>query len=428
MNKIKPQTLKGFRDFLPDEKKKRDYVVSKIKATFELFGFEPIETPTLEYASLLLGKYGKETDKLIYTFKDRAGRNIALRYDQTVPMARLWAQTSSNPNLFPKIMRRYQIQNVFRGDNPQKGRYREFKQCDCDIFGTIDNLADAEILATFYKTFYNLGLKNIEISVNDRRSLFNTIWEVIREKTKLPKNWNDYLENKTKSILQCLDKIDKKGKDAVINKIADKELVDKKIALLIFDEISKLKPNESFQNIINLAITLGIPKKNIKFNPFLARGLDYYTALIFEGTIPNFEEGSVGGGGRYDNLIKELTNYSCAAVGFGIGFDRTINALDRFNLFPKEITLPNTKVLVIGTENTIKDSIRILNTLRKNRINCEISLPKFEKALKYADKKGIPYVLIIGPDEAKNKKVTLKDMKSGKQKTISLDQAIQEIK
>lgn len=162
------QTLKGFRDFLPKEKKIRDYVQNQIIKVFEKFGFEPIETPTLEYASLLLGKYGDEADKLVYSFQDRGDRNVALRYDQTVPISRVLSQYQ---NELPKYFRRYQIQNVFRADKPQKGRYREFVQCDCDIFGTQSPIADAELIATYYTVYKTLGFNTIKININDRQTL-----------------------------------------------------------------------------------------------------------------------------------------------------------------------------------------------------------------------------------------------------------------
>lgn len=163
------QTLKGFRDFLPEEKRNRNFVMEKIKETFEKFGFEPLETPTLEYSSLLLGKYGDEADKLVYTFEDRGGREIGLRYDQTVPTARVLAQYQ---NELPRYFRRYQMQNVFRADKPQKGRYREFTQCDIDIFGSTASTTDAEIVACTYEAFKNVGFDNLEIRFNDRQLLF----------------------------------------------------------------------------------------------------------------------------------------------------------------------------------------------------------------------------------------------------------------
>ena len=176
MNKQNIQTLKGFRDFLPAQARKRQYVSDKIRETFEIYGFAPLQTPTLEYASLLLGKYGEEADKLVYTFEDRGERQVGLRYDQTVPTARVLSQYQ---NELPKYFRRYQIQNVFRDDKPQKGRYREFTQCDCDIFGSQSVLADAELLATVDAVFKNLGLKNVVIEFNDRQLLMDSLSEFV---------------------------------------------------------------------------------------------------------------------------------------------------------------------------------------------------------------------------------------------------------
>src|SRR3989338_770086 len=206
-NQIKPQTVKGFRDFLPTEKRQRDFVAQKIKEIFELFGFEPLETPTLEYASLLLGKYGKEADKLLYTFKDRGERELALRYDQTVPTARVLVQYQQ---ILPKYFRRYQIQNVFRSDKPQKGRYREFTQCDIDIFNSKSFLADAEIIATTYFAFKNVGYPKIKILINDRQTLFRYLKPY--ETTEL-----DIF-----SIIQCIDKLIKIGKDGVVKELSEK--------------------------------------------------------------------------------------------------------------------------------------------------------------------------------------------------------------
>lgn len=167
-----PQNLKGFRDFLPEEKRCRDFVMEKIKQTFELFGFEPLETPTLEYSSVILGKYGQEADKMVYSFTDKGSRELSLRYDQTVPTARVLAQYQ---NKIPKYFRRYQIQNVFRSDKPQKGRFREFTQCDIDIFGSTSPLADAEIIACTYFSFKNIGFPNVILRLNDRQILFNVL-------------------------------------------------------------------------------------------------------------------------------------------------------------------------------------------------------------------------------------------------------------
>ena len=203
------QTLKGFRDFLPAEKRKRDYVMAKMRTVYERFGFEPIETPTLEYADLLLGKYGDEADKLVYHFQDRGERDIALRYDQTVPTARILYQYQSE---LPRYFRRYQIQNVFRADKPQKGRYREFTQSDCDIFGSTDPIADAEVLAVFYAVYTELGLDSVSIEVNDRETLFSVLTPFAT--TQAP----------VLSLTQTIDKLDKQTPAEVTTELVRKGL------------------------------------------------------------------------------------------------------------------------------------------------------------------------------------------------------------
>jgi histidyl-tRNA synthetase len=300
--KQKTQTLKGFRDFLPEENRKRQYVEKIIRETFESFAFEGITTPTLEDASLLLGKYGDEADKLLYTFEDRGGRLVGLRYDQTVPTARLLSQYQ---NQLGKYFRRYQIQNVFRADKPQKGRYREFTQCDCDIFGSNSPLADAEILAVYYQVFKNLGLTDIKIEYNDRQLLIGTLEEFATAAVDVF------------SIIQSIDKLDKLAPEAVVAELVEKGLTEA-VAKKVLSKINSVEKSDNLKEIEQKAISLGVDPEALVFNPKIARGLDYYTGLIFEGKIEKYAVGSVGGGGRYDNLIEELSGLKMPAIGFGL--------------------------------------------------------------------------------------------------------------
>ena len=316
MNKQNIQTLKGFRDFLPAAARNRQYVSDKIRETFEVYGFAPLQTPTLEYASLLLGKYGEEADKLVYTFQDRGERQVGLRYDQTVPTARVLSQYQ---NELPKYFRRYQIQNVFRADKPQKGRYRELTQCDCDIFGSNNILADAEILATINAVFQNLGFKNIIIEFNDRELLMNSIAPFVNEKVDVF------------SIIQSIDKLDKQSPETIIEELVDKGLA-RKDAETVLSKLDKIAVSENLNKIVQKTLALGVDQKTLSFNPKLARGLDYYTGLIFEIKVPEFSNSSVGGGGRYDKLIEDLSGYKMPAVGFGLGFDRIVEACEQLNL------------------------------------------------------------------------------------------------
>ncbi len=404
-----PQLLKGFRDFLPVEKRKRDYILKRIIEIFELNGFEPLETPTLEYASLLLGKYGKEADKLVYSFKDRGDREIALRYDQTVPSARVLSQYQ---NELPKYFRRYQIQNVFRADKPQQGRYREFTQCDIDIFGSTSPIADAEIITTTYNAFKNVGYPEIQILINDRQILFETLKPFVTKAVSIF------------SMIQSIDKLDKTSSDQVVEELVKKGM-KKESAQLSIQSITKASITNNLKLIMNYSIKLGVPKSSIIFKPQLARGLDYYTGMIFEVILPGYPVGSCGGGGRYDKLIENLSGKDIPAVGIAFGFDRMVEAADKFNLFLQNNN-SNQILVTVFNKDLLDNSLEFTSKLRANKINCEIfpAEDNLDKQLKYANKKNIPYVIIIGPEEVKNNVVKLKDMKTGEQTTLSTKKLI----
>lgn len=412
MQKQSLQTLKGFRDFLPSDKRVRDSIMAKIKSTFELYGFEPLETPTLEYAELLLGKYGTEADKLVYSFEDRGGRQVALRYDQTVPTARVLSQYQ---NELGKGFRRYQIQPVFRADKPQKGRYREFTQCDADIFGITSPLADAEILAVYYGIYKSLGLTDLIIEFNDRDTLISTLSPFATQSVPVS------------SIIQSVDKLDKQTVEEITVELVQKGM-DEMSAIKALSAISTATESPNLKEIILLAKDLGIPEANLKFNPTIARGLDYYTGMIFEGKIPG-ESGSVGGGGRYDNLIKNLGGPSIPAVGFGLGFDRTIEVLTARSLVS---SIPTTQVLVtIFSQDLQGETLKVAARLRDSGINTELypdPSDKLDKQFKYADKKMIPFAIVIGGDENKKNVVTLKNLNSREQLTLSLDEVITKLR
>lgn len=408
MQKQNLQTLKGFRDFLPSEKRQRDLVANKIKRAFERYGFEPLETPTLEYAELLLGKYGDEADKLVYSFADRGERQVALRYDQTVPTARVLAQYQ---NELGKGFRRYQIQNVFRADKPQKGRYREFTQCDADIFGSTSPLADAEILAVYSAIYLDLGLVDLVIELNDRETLIKTLSPFASDIVGVA------------SIIQSIDKLDKMSEEDVLKELISKGLSNSKASEAL-SAIKSAAPSSNLVEIIEAAKTLGVSDKNIRFNPTLARGLDYYTGMIFEGKIEGVS-GSVGGGGRYDRLIESLGGPSIPAVGFGLGFDRTVEVMQTKGLLT---TSQSTQAIVTIFSPTLQaKSLNITQSLRAAGINTELypdAGDKLEKQLKYADKKGIPYALVLGQNEVDNNVVNLKNLATREQKTLPLDEVI----
>ncbi|HUQ85489.1 MAG TPA: histidine--tRNA ligase [Candidatus Limnocylindrales bacterium] len=396
---IAPRTLKGFRDFLPKEARKRQYVIKILKDVFESFGFDPIETPILEYEEILAGKYGEEGEKLIYRFEDNGGRRVAMRYDQTVPLARVISQYQ---NELPMPFKRYQIQPVFRADKPQKGRYREFIQCDIDTLGINSAATDAEIIAVVSKAFENLNFKNFKILVNNR--------SVFRD---LP----------TKAII-IIDKLKKIGPEKVKEELSEKGFDPESLT-----KIQNAPLPDSLKLVLKIAEKMGVDKDKILFEPTLARGLDYYTGTIIEVESPDYPTGSLGGGGRYDNLIGMFGNKQIPAVGFSFGFDRVIEAMEELNLFPKN--LETTKVLVTIFSVELADkSMEIVNNLRSKNINTEIYLDantKIEKQLKYADQKNIPYVILLGPNEVEKKVITLRNMNTREQKTLSIDQLPDEL-
>lgn len=408
------QTLKGFRDFLPDQKRQRDFVAKKVIEVFEQFAFEPLETPTLEYASLLLGKYGEEADKLVYSFVDSGNRQVGLRYDQTVPTARVLAQYQ---NELPKFFRRYQIQNVFRADKPQKGRYREFTQCDLDIFNSQSPVADAEIVACTYFSFLNVGYPKIIIKINDRQTLFNSLGEFATDKVNVF------------SIIQSIDKLDKMSGEAVVEELVSKGLQAEK-AKAVLQSIDLATQSENLQQIIQNVMDLGVPKDSLVFTPSLARGLDYYTGMIFEMILPGYDVGSCGGGGRYDNLIEELGGVDVPAVGVAFGFDRMVEAAEMMNLIAGKSLGAQAMVTIFGS-STLANSLQVANQLRASGIKTEVypaTEDKLAKQFKLANKKNIPWVVVVGEEEIDKNLIGLKNMQSGEQQQLSLEEAIEQIK
>lgn len=396
---VTPRTLKGFRDFLPDKASRREYVKKILKESFSVFGFEPLETPSLEYEEILLGKYGEEGDKLMYRFEDNGGRKVALRYDQTVPLARVIAQFQ---NEIPFPFKRYQMQNVWRAENTQKGRFREFMQCDIDTIGSASALADAEIIACAYDAYTALGFDDITFLINDRL-IFNEV---------------------TQGTITSIDKLKKVGRQRVVEELVERgEYDSSEKAKEILIKIEQSEPTPWIQQVIDDAKRLGVPEQAMQFSPTLARGLDYYTSTITEATVPSYEVGSLGGGGRYDKLIGLFSNKAIPAVGFAFGFDRVIEAMDDLGLFPEELT--HIKALVTVFSDELKEtSLKAVRILRLGDIPTDIYLEenqKMEKQIKYALKKQIPYIVIIGPDEKAKGVASVKNLKTGLQTTILLE-------
>ena len=395
MQKIEPRTLKGFRDFLPQEARKRQYVIDILRRVFESYGFEPLETPALEYEDILLGKYGDEGDRLMYLFEDHGKRKVALRYDQTVPLARVVAQYA---NELPMPFKRYQIQNVWRAENTQKGRYREFLQCDIDTIGEKSIGCDFEIIQIVNTCLTKLGFENYKILINDRANF----------------------EGIEASAILTIDKLKKIGADAVRQELRDKGFDEN-----LLEQVSNKQPTPLIKNILSNQSEIGVGPL---FEPTLARGLDYYTGIIIEVEIEGFDAGSVGGGGRYDDLIGMFGKTSIPAVGFAFGFDRLLTAMEEKNLFPH---LSTAKVLVTVPSIELEEiSIKIGSMLRENNINTDVYLTShasMEKQFKYAEKKGIPFVIVPLDSENIEMRSKSKDNQITKTK-LRIDQIVDQFK
>jgi histidyl-tRNA synthetase len=395
MTKIEPRLLKGFRDYGPEEQLFRQNTFTKIQAVFERFGFLPMSTPVLEYKDILMGKYGDD-EKLVYSFKDNGDRDVAMRYDLTVPFARYVAQ-NQNTLTFP--FKRYQIAPVWRADNPQKGRLREFYQCDIDAVGTDSPLSDAEVIACLAKAIEAVGITNYQVRINDRR------------------NFEVFAENQTQ-ILRSIDKMNKIGIDGVIKELQEKGINQEQIEIAkgFTDGSVSLAYEEVLEQLRAVVIALGVNEKNIAIDATIARGLDYYSSTVFETVLPDQPEfGSICSGGRYDGLVDTYSNQSLSAVGGSIGLDRLFEAMRDMNLVRSVHVI---KALVINMDETLQtDYIALVGELRSADINSELyyQTAKLDKQFKYAEAKNIAYAVIMGEDEKNKGVVKVKNIQTRQQ-------------
>ena len=422
MNKIEPRTLAGFMELLPNEQILFNQIKETIEKTYKKFGFLPIDTPVVELAEILLAKAGGETEKQIYRFQ-KGDTDLALRFDLTVPLAKYVAKNYGNLS-FP--FRRYQIGKVYRGERAQKGRYREFYQCDIDIIGDgkLGLINDAEIPSIIYTIFRDLGFKDFTIRINNRRIL-NGIFESINQK-----------EN-SEEILRIIDKIEKIGKNSVIEEFEKIGLNEEQIQKIIDfieiqgtsdEKIEKLEglgiQNEIFnqgirelKTVIENVRLFGVPEENFNVDLTIARGLDYYTGTVYETFLNEYRElGSVCSGGRYENLAEYYTNKNLPGVGVSIGLTRLFSKLNELNII-KADKKSVAEILIIPMVEDLKEPIKLATKLRNAGINTEIYLneKKIKAKFKYADKLEIPYVIVIGEDEIKENVVTIKNMKTGEE-------------
>tara|TARA_B100000575_G_scaffold290417_1_gene294073 strand:- start:22 stop:1368 length:1347 start_codon:yes stop_codon:yes gene_type:complete len=446
VKKITPTLPKGTRDFGPKEMKKREYLFKIFKDTFSLYGFNALETPSMENINVLNGKYGEEGDKLIFRILDsgdfikgidniesKDSNNLrkeiskkGLRYDLTVPFARY---VSMNRDKITLPFKRYQIQNVWRADRPQKGRFREFYQCDIDYIGTKSILCEAEIIDLVYSIFEKLKIQDFTVKLNNRKVLFG-IAETMS------------LENNFDKICIIIDKIDKIGKGKFIEELKNIDLsksqIEKLNSVLFFegtnnDKIKFLKNFLSNSSTglegINEIENLTQLSEEFIFDINLARGLSYYTSSIFEVILDDKNIGSLCGGGRYDDLTEIFGYKDISGIGISFGIERIYEIMKERNLFPNSINKKDTVLVCSMSKKYLDNSFRISSILRNNNISTDLypDSPKLKKQLQYANNNDIPYVIIIGEDEVASKLYTLKDMETGSQEKLGINEIISKV-
>lgn len=431
MSKISARVFKGARDFLPEQMLHRERILDVMRSVFKKYGFAPLETPAIEYLDVLTGKYGEDADRLIYRLDYKPGTKdaAALHYDLTVPFSRVVAM---NPDL-PLPFKRYQIQPVWRADRPQphQGRFREFYQCDIDAVGSTSMLIDAEMVAITCEILSKLGFKTFLVKINNRKIL-NGITQ-----------YAGLGADMTQEVCRSIDKLDKMPWKEVASELAEKQLSEaaiQKLEMLLSKELT-LESLETELNGIETAIEginetkalfeilrqLGVPAEHYRFDLSLARGLDYYTGPIFETKLTDQPHmGSLTGGGRYDGLIGMLSGREMPAVGTTLGLDRIFTAMQQLNMLEEVKT--STKVLVANfAADTLPHAIRLAAYLRAANVATEIypEAAKMKKQFAYADKKGIPFVVVLGETEIANGTITLKNLKTGEQKELTLAEVVE---
>lgn len=427
---------RGMRDYLPEDVRRRQYVIGVIADVFQRYGFEPLETPAVENIETLLGKYGEEGDRLIFKILKRGegaetGRaDLALRYDLTVPLARVVAEYRAK---LPKFFKRYQIQPVWRADRPQKGRFREFYQCDVDAIGSKSMVVESELLAAASDIFRGLGFNDFRIVINHRKLL-----NAVLLYAGVPVEQHG-------AALVIMDKVDKIGVDGVKKEFAEEglagETADQLAAMLgtmkdssHLEQLSRVVNDEGQLAIRELREVMDLSEQtsarpHLELDGYLARGLSYYTGPIFEIRVPDLS-GSLGGGGRYDNLIGMFLNDEVPACGISLGLERILVVMAERSMFPSTLTkAPAGAMVAVWNAASLGSSLKLAADLRAEGIAVELypEADKLGKQFKYASSRGIPFVAIIGDEELANSTVAVKNMTTGEQVSVPRALAAQEI-
>jgi histidyl-tRNA synthetase len=427
----------GTRDFLPADVRRREYVIGVVRQVYERYGFEPLETPAFENIETLLGKYGEEGNKLIFKILRRGEHeasgeaDLALRYDLTVPLARVVAQYQ---NELPRFFKRYQIQPVWRADRPARGRFREFYQCDLDTIGTTSPLVEAEQMSAVAEILSRLGFQDFVIRINHR-----AILSLLLTRATLPPSQHA-------DALVVLDKLDKVGRDGVSKELAEKGVSDVgRDALLNWmgagarvdwlDWLERELDAAEHPAFLNLRQILDVSKRTpagerFRFDPSLARGLSYYTGAIMEIAVPDLA-GSLGGGGRYDNLVGMFLGRELPACGFSLGLERLLVVMTERQMFPASVVRGGVDVLVtIWSHDTREESLALASELRTAGLRVDLypEADKIGKQFKYGSARNVPFVAILGDDERARGEVAMKDLRSGDQTSVSRAEAASYVK
>lgn len=431
---IEPRTLKGFRDFLPEAMIPRERLIERVTKVYRNYGFCPIDTPVLEYLEILMGKGSEETDKQLYRFKDSGGRDVGMRFDLTVPFARFSAQHLGEIGV---PFKRYHLAKVWRGENTQAGRYREFMQCDFDTIGTTGVISDIETALVINDILERVDLRTegsfdkFTVHINSRKILNGALEKIGLSQSAVP-------------VLRALDKLAKIGSDAVVAEMTQTANATEEQARAILDVASANGTNEEIlsrletllagvelglegvaelRQILEAVKAAGIPEQRFVLDVSIARGLDYYTGVIFESFLDELPTlGSVCSGGRYDNLAELYTKQKLPGVGASLGLDRLFAGLEELNMIEKVFSTAEVFIPLFDINLSTK-YCAIAAQLRKRGIGVELypEPKKLGQQLKYADKKGFKFALVVGSDEAERGVANLKDLRSGGQQEVSLD-------
>ena len=429
MPSAKTQPARGMRDFLPEDVRKREYVIGVIKEVYERYGFEPLETPAAENIETLMGKYGEEGNQLIFKILKRGVHegtgeaDLALRYDLTVPLARVVAEYRDK---LPKFFKRYQIQPVWRADRPARGRYREFYQCDVDVLGSRSMIVEAEIISASSEALSKLGFNDFLVRLNHRKVLTGIL------------DAAGIAAEKHETALIALDKLDKIGTEGVLREFAEREVLAEgagKELLSLFesggDNEEMIERLESFidsnavgaEGLNELREIISYVSSSVsvvRIDPSLARGLSYYTGAIMEIQVKDLA-GSLGGGGRYDNLVGMFLGQEIPACGFSLGLERIILVMSEQNMFPDNVSRSSADVMVaIWNKDSIPHSVALAQQLRASGLRVDLypDVDKLGKQFKFASARGVPFVVVLGDEERARGEVALKNMTTGEQVAI----------